>query len=550
MKFNRSIFTFLTLVLIISSCQKDFTIDNTNEATGALAKDASGDCAPISIGGIYTTSTILTTANYIDVQVNFANLGTYTITSDTINGYYFHGTGLATTVGLSTVRLSATGTPSLIGTDVFTIIYGTSNCEVNIIVGATTSSTSTFTFGGAPGNCTAANVAGTYTVGTALTSANTVVIQVNVTVLGSYSISTNIVNGLSFSKNGIFTTTGPQTVTLVGSGTPTLAGANNLTIAGTSGCTFIVTVLPGTVVSISGVYVAGNDGGKATIWKNGVPIVLSSTGAQTRSSFISGTDIYACGFVTNASITAATVWKNGVATTLSGTGNYAIANSVFVSGTDVYVAGYEFNGNVFVAKVWKNGVSTSLSNPANFADAKSVFVVGTDVYVAGEDNSTAVLWKNGIPTSLTNGSVAYSVYVVGTDVYVAGVAQGAGVGATLWKNGISTSLSSAAAGSRANAVFVLGNDVFVAGSEINANNKSVAKVWKNGVATTLTNGIENAETTSVFVLGTDVYVSGAEYGPINQLGSQTYIAKYWKNGVATSLTDGLSTSKGYGILVR
>ncbi|HEY0678352.1 MAG TPA: hypothetical protein VGD17_08695, partial [Chitinophagaceae bacterium] len=76
----------------------------------------------------------------------------------------------------------------------------------------------------AGGNCSNIQVNGTYIAGKPLgPDTNTVVVQVNVTTIGSYTISTNNVNGYSFSASGSFTTTGVQNVTLKGAGTPTAA---------------------------------------------------------------------------------------------------------------------------------------------------------------------------------------------------------------------------------------------------------------------------------------------------------------------------------------
>jgi hypothetical protein len=98
---------------------------------------------------------------------------------------------------------------------------------------------------GAGGNCTPGTVAGTYTAGTALTAANTVTVQVNVTTAGSYTLASNTVNGMTFSATGVFAATGPQTVVLAGSGTPGSGGSNTFSI-GTAPCSFTVTVVGGT----------------------------------------------------------------------------------------------------------------------------------------------------------------------------------------------------------------------------------------------------------------------------------------------------------------
>ncbi|MEO6583103.1 MAG: hypothetical protein ABIO05_02195, partial [Ferruginibacter sp.] len=86
-----------------------------------------------------------------------------------------------------------------------------------------------------------------YTQGVALTAANTVTVQVTVTSPGSYTISTNTVNGVSFSKTGIFSAPGSNSVILIGSGTPSLSGVQNFTVTfGGNTCNFPITFLAGT----------------------------------------------------------------------------------------------------------------------------------------------------------------------------------------------------------------------------------------------------------------------------------------------------------------
>ncbi|HEU4632460.1 MAG TPA: hypothetical protein VFS22_00655 [Flavisolibacter sp.] len=58
--------------------------------------------------------------------------------------------------------------------------------------------TAKYSFSGGTGSCTAASVTGSYTAGTAVTAANTVSLNVTVDSIGSYSVSTNTINGLTF----------------------------------------------------------------------------------------------------------------------------------------------------------------------------------------------------------------------------------------------------------------------------------------------------------------------------------------------------------------
>lgn len=100
-----------------------------------------------------------------------------------------------------------------------------------------------FTLQGSGSSCSNASVNGTYTLGTLLSSSNTVSVQVNVTTAGTWTISTNTVSGFSFSGSGTFASVGIQTVNLSGTGTPGAPGSQTFTVtAGSSTCTFQVTV--------------------------------------------------------------------------------------------------------------------------------------------------------------------------------------------------------------------------------------------------------------------------------------------------------------------
>lgn len=94
-------------------------------------------------------------------------------------------------------------------------------------------------------DCSSLATNGTYNVGIDLGSGNTVTLDVNVVTLGStnsnWNLTTNTVNGYSFSGSGTFTATGSQQITLTGTGTPAAAGTDNFTLThnGTT-CNFSV----------------------------------------------------------------------------------------------------------------------------------------------------------------------------------------------------------------------------------------------------------------------------------------------------------------------
>jgi hypothetical protein len=175
-------------------------------------------------------------------------------------------------------------------------------------------------------------------------------------------------------------------------------------------------------VCVSGgvdVYVAGNDGPVAKLWKNGVPASLTSGATAAVAYWVTVflPDVYAVGYEMVGSKSVAKLWKNGGGTSLTDGTNNAVAYSVYVTSngaiTDMYVAGYENNGTKNVAKFWKNGVPTSLTDGTKNAIAYSVRGSGSDVYVGGYENdgtkNIAKLYKNGLEFFLPNSANAGSI---------------------------------------------------------------------------------------------------------------------------------------------
>jgi hypothetical protein len=114
-------------------------------------------------------------------------------------------------------------------------------------------------------------------------------VVVNVTTLGSYTIATNTVNGVTFNASGIFTITGSQLVTLTASGTPTAAGTFDYNVSG-GGTTCVVSVPytgPATdfiTCDIDGVFTTYNVNATAGLSNASGPSVLSIDGSTTSTT--------------------------------------------------------------------------------------------------------------------------------------------------------------------------------------------------------------------------------------------------------------------------
>ena len=241
--------SFALFLIFLIGCQKELSEEAGQISKGSLQSNL-GDCMPMDVNGIFKAGQALVDSNYIEVTINVTQTGSYTVFTDTVNGYSFRGTGSFANNGANTIRLKGSGTPGVQGTDAFTVIYDSSFCVVPVSVlagGSSSGGTGVYTLQGTGGSCSNATTAGTYTQSTALNTGNTMTVQVNVTTIGTWTVSTNTVAGMSFTGSGNFTTTGVQNITLNGAGTPTAAGPQTFTItAGTSTCTAVVTVLPNT----------------------------------------------------------------------------------------------------------------------------------------------------------------------------------------------------------------------------------------------------------------------------------------------------------------
>lgn len=309
------------------SCQKEVSVEYGSPAKGSLQSSA-GDCLPKSVGGSYIANKAINDSNYIEVTVNVTSPGPYTIFTDSINGYSFKATGTFANTGSNTVRLKGSGKPVIAGVDNFTVSFDTSFCDIAVTVlpAGSSGGPAAFTM-----LCTSFTPGGTYFKDTTLTAANNVSLQVNVTTPGTYTITTNTVNGYSFSTSGTFGGTGNQTITLQGTGKPLAAGTDNfIATAGTATCNFSVTVTaaaPGcSVPTRQGTYTAG------TALTAANTVTFTHTYATAATYNVSTTT--ANGYTFGPSSYTATAGVNTITLTGTGTPSAAGTNNFTVNFND------------------------------------------------------------------------------------------------------------------------------------------------------------------------------------------------------------------------
>jgi hypothetical protein len=383
-------------------------------------------CTAPAIAGTYGIGVALGSGNYADLAVNVTTPGAYTISTNSVNGISFSGSGAFTATGAQVVRLIGNGTPAAQGT--YTYTPSPNGCSFTINL-TTAGGTSVYTL-----DCSAPVISGMYTAGVPLGAGNTVTIKANVTTAGTYSISTSTINGMTFSASGSFAIGTGQNIVLTGSGTPTTAGSNNFTIAG--GCSFsITTVAPPPAAytltcngtTVSGSYVTGT--ALTTSNKVDVEVNVATAGAYTiTSNTVNGMTFSKSGVFTGTGIQ--TVTLNGSGTPVSpGTNNFTVgaANCPFnvtvtaptspcsglVDGKFVMTGQFTLNGFSFGVPTGSGQYQVTIQDgfiqldaffPGNNPPSPGIYSIGTVtmhcLYVAG---TTAIDWN------ATSGSVYVSV---------------------------------------------------------------------------------------------------------------------------------------------
>jgi hypothetical protein len=207
-------------VVIFITCAREYSYEggNLNTATYTLV-GAPGACSGATIMGKYNAGNALGATNIVELEAHVDKAGSYSLSTNSADGIQFFGSGIFPDTGMQTIILKGNGTPATDGNFIFTTPVA-SACSFTVTVNKASANTADFTLVGSPNSCSNPFINGNYIRGEKLTAANTVVVQVNVTSPGPYTLKTDTQNGISFSKSGTFSNTGVQNVTLVGSGTP------------------------------------------------------------------------------------------------------------------------------------------------------------------------------------------------------------------------------------------------------------------------------------------------------------------------------------------
>lgn len=389
---KRSVYFGLLIVVIsVLSCKKERSLENSklsNTSSGSLQTSA-GECLPKLVKGNYVEGTALAAANSLEVDVDVDQAGSYFITTDTVNGYYFSASGEFTNTGLNTVSLTGKGKPLAEGGDIFTVSYDSTTCTVDVsVLSSTAGVPAVFSLETTGTSCINAVINGDYIKGTALNASNKVDIKVNVITVGSYTVATTATNGMSFSTAGVFTTTGIQVITLTGSGTPVNEGSIAIPVAvANSNCSFTVPVTTGATNPPPGTYfwrfTSGGKTPQGLVEDDGVleVITLSPTVSITTVTF----------FGSN------TAGDTSVVIGIADVNNAINTNETYVSSStssNSAAIEIEYNGVVYQADPQTTGVAVTITVTAHNTTTK---------VLSGTFSGTLKNPLNGQLLTITNG---------------------------------------------------------------------------------------------------------------------------------------------------
>ncbi|MES2773526.1 MAG: hypothetical protein V4722_05055 [Bacteroidota bacterium] len=440
---NRCIRPLSFLVLlsaVLLGCSKELSVENLNPGTNGgtsvfTLSGAPGNCATPAINGVYKAGTLLGAANTVELTVDVTTIGTYSITTATVNGVSFSGSGTFTATGSNLVVLTGKGTPTAAGA--FDYTPGATGCTFTITYTANVPG-AVFTL-----NCATPVVGGTYTVGTPLTSANTVTLTANVTTAGTYTITTTPAPGFTFTASGTFIAGSNQPIIFVGSGTPTTPGVSTFTPI-TGGCTFSITVQPAappavftmsgapgacTAAMVSGTYTAG--GVLNATHTSIVQVNVTTVGSYTLSTnTVNGIKFSASGVFAATGIQNVTLQGSGTptaagTTTLTpqiGTSSCTFPVTIgaatspcsgLVDGRFSIVGRFTINGlgfgvslgSQYQISIQDNFIKMDIFFPGSMPPAPGIYNVGT-VSISCPD---AGFLTNGITWDATAGKVYVSV---------------------------------------------------------------------------------------------------------------------------------------------
>ena len=220
---------------LASDVTSEFTINTIpsitfNRTTGVAEPSSNGTAIISAFVGSGSPFSSMTTGVFIPKDgtlfnrhtINVTKAGTYNISSSA-NGVTFNKFGTLSVGNGQTFDISGTGTPTLGGNTTFN--YNISGPTGNKFITRSVSSHPSSSGNSHISTHNSSSPAGIMTLGIPVSLTEvTQTINVTVTRVGSYNISTAAKNGVTFAGSGTFTNLGNQDIEFRATGTPTASG--------------------------------------------------------------------------------------------------------------------------------------------------------------------------------------------------------------------------------------------------------------------------------------------------------------------------------------
>lgn len=303
--------------------------------------------------------------------------------------------------------------------------------------------------------------------------------------------------------------------------------------------------------SSQNIYIVGNIGDKAFIWKNDTVTILPDFGesAYANDVDVNGSDVYVVGYAYSSSKIYAVCWKNGVISKLPNDNEYSMAVSIVITNNDVHIVGQNKYSGQNRVRYWKNNNSTDWIYDFTVTD---LCINNNDVYASmwytTGVKTMAGYFKNGQPytppQSDSFSRYAYSIFVNGADVHLAGNKwTGSKNTYCYWLNNDSEQAIPNISMDLIKRIRIHNQQIIASGYSYNT--KKRAALYSNGYTQILTDGTNEADLLDLHVAPDGiVYTCGYE----NE-GTKS-IAKYWVNGLVYVIPDTSLYSRAYAIVVK
>ena len=208
--------------------------NSSTNGTGEVSAYSSPGCAADYISGSMTQGTAVSGVIFV-LNALVTQLGSWNISTNTVNGITFSGSGVFTTLGCQSITLTASGIPTLSGTYTWATnttpnstpsasVAGISSSGGTAVISAYTGVWGCNVGAGtnnSPAGVMRAGVKNTMIAGVSTT--DTIQVVATVTTAGTFSLSTNTVNGKTFTASGTLSV-GTQTINLISTGAASSPG--------------------------------------------------------------------------------------------------------------------------------------------------------------------------------------------------------------------------------------------------------------------------------------------------------------------------------------